>query len=394
MANMTRNPDRTSKEYTMKKIMLFTVLTTVFVLAFAATATADTYIAWDASGVNLEGPHADYQTGTTKCAVCHSVHAAPVPSKVGTTGGVPWTAGTSTEMLLRSTVADSCRYCHIDTAVGGVQIYWGNDGTTNIYGTAPAGHTGSGGSACVNCHAVHGAKTYKGGNEAKIIKLTPGSTARPPQPETIGDADTAFSSFGVVRNPASKAIYDTWANAQVSGDKYRQQTVFCSSCHWNFAESADTTIGSRSGSTRYYYNNADVSKLNRTHAMVAASTAFSATNAGPYSTLGAGDSVVASGATTARGGSNLGIAVAFAGSSTCRACHDAGAVDGGTGILFSSFPHYTQGSAYLLTAGAHVGDNSAIAGANVNGNVSDPAADGSCLKCHKGTDTTGVGFDY
>ena len=159
----------------MKKALFVLTIVGVLVLVYAGNAFAYTpipvYITWTGSGVNSNGPHADYQTGTTKCAVCHSVHAAPQAGYSATMAdGVTWTATAPTQLLLRSSVADSCRYCHVDTAVGGIQLY---GGPTCVYDTQwGLGHLGSGSSACVNCHSVHGAYTYKGDNTSKILRIS------------------------------------------------------------------------------------------------------------------------------------------------------------------------------------------------------------------------------
>ncbi|MCE5190744.1 MAG: hypothetical protein LLG08_03140 [Actinomycetia bacterium] len=346
----------------MKRTLFVMALAAMLVLGFAATAFAyvpnPTYIAWDGTGANVNGPHADYQTATTKCAVCHSVHAAPGASFEGTTGGVPWTAGTSTELLLRSTAAESCKYCHIDTAVGGVQLYGGASG---VYGTwMGPGHSGLNHSACTNCHAVHGANTYKGANISKIIRLTP-SVFGPssPQSEIIGGSG------------ATAGLYDTQAHATASTLKYEQQSVFCSSCHPNFSRSADVTI---------------TATQRRSHSMVSApSTAFSATNGGPATQYGENDVVVSSSVTHNSGVTISAVEVASAGSGSCRACHIAGGVDQ-SGVSWNSFPHYTRGYPYFLSEGA--------TGGSVNGTIGntgapiETAADGNCLLCHGAVGTT------
>ncbi|MHB9003613.1 MAG: hypothetical protein ACYC6C_06055, partial [Coriobacteriia bacterium] len=65
----------------------------------AAGAYAGGYLDWaDApQPANGSSPHGGYTTATTKCKVCHAVHEAQM-------GG---------EVLLRSTIADACNYCHV-----------------------------------------------------------------------------------------------------------------------------------------------------------------------------------------------------------------------------------------------------------------------------------------
>lgn len=349
----------------MKKTLFVLAIAAVLVFVFAGSAFAFTpspsYVAWDASGVNSAGPHADYQAATTKCAVCHSVHAAP---QVGYVGSVPvaWTAtGPNTQLLLRSSVADSCRFCHIDTSIGGIQLYGGAAG---VYGTwAGPGHSGSGGSACVNCHAVHGANTYKGDNTAKILRVAASGT-RVVQTETLGGSG---ATIGLFPNQA--------AATAAPGRKYEQQTVFCSQCHRNFSRSADTTLAQNS---------------NKSHSMVPVpSTAFSATNGGAAVQYDAAGNAVAGSVPTVNSGATVAqsanIAVATTGSGTCRSCHVGGGVNQ-TGVSWNSFPHYTRGYPYFLTNG----DTSAGT-TDMNGNTGTPIdteTDGNCLLCHSNAGTT------
>ncbi len=71
----------------------------------AYASTDSTYAAWTAGPPNdtsLGTPHSDFQLTTVKCAVCHAVHK-------GEPGG---------QLLLRTTVADACTYCHSHTCTG------------------------------------------------------------------------------------------------------------------------------------------------------------------------------------------------------------------------------------------------------------------------------------
>lgn len=352
----------------MKKTMLVMALAAVLVLAFAGSAFAYTptpvYIAWDGTGVNSAGPHADYQTTTEKCAVCHSVHIAPTAGYAGTTGGVAWTATAPTQLLLRGSAADSCKFCHIDTAVGGVQLY---GGATGVYGTwGGPGHKGSGSSACVNCHAVHGANTFKGANTSKILRLSASGT-RVPQPGVIASgADT------------DTPLFDSLANATVSNLKYEQQVVFCSECHGVFSRSADTTQASGF----------------KGHSFVASTAgAFSAAAGGNADEYGAADAVVASTRTVNSGATISGMEVATTASSSCRACHTAGGTDQ-TGVSYNSFPHYTRGMPYFLAAGVPAGTVVSGTGATAldgvtDGSTADPSYDGNCTSCHT---TVGTAF--
>lgn len=350
----------------MKKTMLVMALAAVLVLAFAGSAFAYTptpvYIAWDGTGVNSAGPHADYQTTTEKCAVCHSVHIAPAAGYAGSTGGVAWTATAPTQLLLRGTAADSCKFCHIDTAVGGVQLY---GGATGVYGTwTGPGHKGSGGSACTNCHAVHGANTFKGANTSKILRLSASGTRVPQVGVIASGADT------------DTPLFDSLASATNSNLKYEQQVVFCSECHGVFSRSADTTQASG------FKGHSFVASLAGT---------FSAAQGGNAVEYDAAGGTVLSSRTVNSGATFSGAEVAATASSSCRACHTAGGVDQ-AGVSFNSFPHYTRGMPYFLGAGAVSGGHAASTtdlNGVTDGTTMDPSYDGNCINCHT---TVGTAF--
>lgn len=336
----------------MKKTLLLTALTVALVLIFASTAMANTFISWDPSTPNGNlGPHTGYITTSEKCAVCHSVHNAPVSGDT-TNGADPNSA--VTQLLLASSVANACNYCHIQTSTGGVQIYGGD--VTN-YTSNDWGHS----TACTNCHAVHGANTFQGFNKAKILRVR---SDRPIQAEIVGTGNAAV--FPIYANSAA-AIND----GASTGGKYYQQMAFCSQCHHNYSDSADATIANRPGRTPANF---------KTHAMVSPSASFDATHAGPAIDANGGSS----GARTAGGASNIGAPVAYVGSNTCRSCHDAGNVNEAAagGVSFNSFPHYTVGYPAFLKQGAAKGSIDASSQAAL------AEQDGSCLKCH--VDTGGV----
>jgi hypothetical protein len=85
-----------------------------------------------------------------------------------------------------------------------------------------------------------------------------------------------------------------------------------------------------------------------------------------------------------------GAPVAWAGSQYCADCHDAGATTGATGLILSSFPHYTPGADRFLRGALYSGAAEADA--------ADANLDGVCLKCHAtgaaGVITGGVGVDF
>ena len=330
----------------MKKILVVAVASVALLLALASTAVArpsgNIYVPWTAA---IGTPHSGYTTTTTKCAVCHAVHYAATSGSTWTKAGNTWTAGTeNTEMLLRSNVANACNYCHITTSIGGVQLYGGQ---VSVYTTSSnVAHNFAG---CTECHAVHGANTYAGGNAAKILRQTPNGAAI--QVEVLTSTLPVTSTITPIYADATAAYSD--------GNKYTQQTAFCSSCHREYTSSADATIQAA------IYNDPN-GDLYKGHPMTA--------NLNTAAGAPLGNTVAA------------GTQIAWAGSNTCRQCHDAGGVDQ-SGVSFNSFPHYTQGYYRFMTQGAFAGS----VDASSNGAA---ATDGLCLKCHKGTSSTGVGSTY
>lgn len=84
------------------------------------------------------------------------------------------------------------------------------------------------------------------------------------------------------------------------------------------------------------------------------------------------------------------VKVAWTNSEYCTRCHDAGLrnqADGTVKVVTNSFPHYTVGQRFLLSA------------ANDNGSgtlqAPDSTDDGVCLKCHRdGVGVAGIGISY
>ncbi len=343
----------------MKKSLFIAVLASLMVLAFAGTAMAKVtngYVAWDPaeqpSGYD-QTPHQGYAEGTDKCAVCHAVHNAPVTGSAYTTGTVQWGPTTDdTEMLLRSSVANACVYCHISTAIGGKQLYngdatlWTNPTSVSAYAENVAHNRNS--ANCVNCHSVHGASTFGGAVASKILKY----------PDTTKFQDEDFGANGLFADAAA-AKTDSNRDAQVS--------VFCTQCHQNYSPSSETTLnadGDVVTKDAAYTGPTGTGGgiMYKSHPMKSAETTFSA-----------------KGATSTK-------TAAFAGSNYCRSCHDAGGVDSPAGVIDNSFPHYTAGAYNFMKAGANA------AGAE---GLHDKAVDGHCLKCHVSADgTQGVGQTF
>ena len=197
MGNRTRLEQYTvSRGNHMKKTVVVIAIAVAMVFAFAATAMADhsplfyfnfqenagvvsseTFLevfpaSWNVSFAidNGASPHSGYSQSTAKCSVCHAVHRAPtagtsafatkgevgvgygrdtVTNTIINTGtattssrytGDPWTAEASTQMLLRSTTARACIYCHVIEGVGD-RMYGGQSNFRSV--RRPASRAGA-----------------------------------------------------------------------------------------------------------------------------------------------------------------------------------------------------------------------------------------------------------
>lgn len=325
----------------MKKTIVL-ALAIVLLFAFAATAyatTASGYVAWSSAAPNNAPatPHKGYASNTNKCAVCHAVH------KASDTG----------QVLLRSTVADACTYCHIDTATGtGIVPFFIYNGNVAAYSAdttyAPFGGGVAHNTGCSNCHSVHGAYTLDGSRSAKILK------------------DWDYAPWG---RPNSTFVLAKWGSAAaISSDANQnsQVTAWCSGCHPYFVEAYESTI-------TYYSGFGVGGTASRTGSTLTSIKSHIMTDlAGGYTN---GVANIASGTD-----------VAWAPSVYCRSCHDAGSTDAVSGVIAASFPHYTGQYYRFLT----VGESMATSGStNTTGTV-----DGMCLKCHRTGTGTGIGQTF
>jgi len=350
----------------MKKSLVIVCLAMALMLALATPAFAKyagyssskQYVPWaeaqSLASANADaalmarGPHAGYATTTIKCAVCHSVHR----------GG---------SKLLND--GSTCAFCHSSVANGGGAV-----ASNLISWTAANGGPHS--SRCANddCHGgPHGvgASTYDG-PASKLL------TAK---------ADV-------------KMLADTTANGV-----------------------AVATLGTYSASTRVLATGAVCSRsgchTNSVFGVVASGSQMPADVDGVVGKMVTGHRVIASagaGTWNANGtdfpGAKTGLTVAFSPVDYCNDCHDL-ADDNNGGK--AAFPHGITGivdsavgatgatrPAVWLTAGAFAGDtrtavgpyNQTTGGAGVAGAAGSTVIDGVCLKCHRGSATTGVGFGY
>jgi predicted CXXCH cytochrome family protein len=258
-----------------RKSWLVVLVVAIVALAFAvpayATGGTSGHIAWSTlGGANGTSPHGGYSTTTQKCLVCHAVHNAP--------GG--------SEVLLRSSVADACLYCHVDNAIA-TQVYNSNNTNYNTADYNNAHNTWSVGAVtlgvtCTQCHQVHAAASMMTSNTyltQKILKV----------------ADNTSAGFDPDAGPPLAS--DT-SNTAIS--------KWCTSCHY-------VALG-----TAYpYYNTA---YNGQTHIMTTATANY----------------VAAGGAGT------VSARVAWINSNECSSCHN-------SGYTTNAWPHYTAGVRFLVS---------------------------------------------
>lgn len=317
--------------------VLVSVLAIAFVAMSAGVALAAAggydYENWSTAGDNaiVQTPHKGYITTTVKCAVCHSVHNAAVTGTTYNATLVPAYTGGQTEMLLRTSVADACTYCHIDNNIGPI-VYAGV--RSNYENASVYGHSRDEGVACANCHATHGANTLGGAVNDYILKSW--------DPQT----SATLSSGGSI----------PWGPTVDANNFDGMISYFCTNCHKYYSDASETTV------TFTGYNGDTLTvalQMRKHHPMKAFETTLVAAGKSPE--VGQ---------------------VAWKDSTYCRSCHDAGSTN--------EFPHYTPGAArFLLSAPDFTSYSSAPASIGAN-----PSMDGACLKCHKNNATTGVGQTY
>ncbi len=411
---VTNNTISSTKGSKMKRTLFVAVLATALVFAFAAPALANwggwtgpdsdwnntpgadnpydtapgsprqstSYVQWDlvetlGTDGDFNTPHKGYANTTTLCAVCHSVHFAPVfDGQITESDSYAWTPpsgsgiGTVAELeaaiggdfngpaqlLLRSRAATACNFCHVDTAIGNVVVYAGD---SDIFGysqnfTSSYAHDYHN-SGCNDCHTVHGANSYAGPLESAILRQQP--RGRDPQREVVAALPSS--------NPAVPALFDTLADVYEgddildTGDRYVQQTAFCSSCHYTYTDSSANAVKERGGSASF----------SKQHPMSQVAPTATPQDAG------------------AKGASEQARTVQWAwnASSTCRSCHSAGLDGTYTGdksvsaYSEQSFPHYTAGN-YRFLDQTFEGEYK---------------TDEVCLSCHRNeANDEGVGFTY
>ncbi len=366
----------------MKKTALVMALAVVLVFGFASTAMAKnaisqrpgatstanpqgTYNDWSGYFENIPSnapatsPHGNYATSTVKCAVCHSVHAA---SPAGDT-------------LLKVDASDACAYCHVTTALTGKVIYGGDVAIAT--GSGQDHHTI--GDNCDECHTgVHGVGAISNVDAfvGLLLKGTDGSRILNPATNVAALEATLGSS------PAG------WTSAQLTdgsvaaGERMGAVGMFCVGCHSGSYQNASPSVAGN-------FSNGVYLGTKTGHRVMAVANAD----------WNVGGVISSSAKQTGQ--------VAFANADTCIDCHDA---DNGFGDY--GFPHFTPGAARFLNSGSYLG--AADVGPTGVSKSADPAVslettwsgssdaeeaqfslqDGVCLKCHRGSASSGVGFDY
>jgi len=474
----------------MKKVLFVLAIAVALTFAMTATAFADHsptfFVEWQ-EGVIHDGygaatfgnpagssPHSGYVEGTEKCGVCHSVHRAPVggvkwdtnpaddASRTAVAGGqynrAEWEVpvGTTTQMLLANSVANSCNFCHIETSLGGKQLFAGDTTLRTSEWNEGFAH----GNACSACHAVHGVNAngiFKGPMEYAVLKAqAKGTTAGIGwQDEVVvgGVAGKAGLATSVIPGmaawaaglPTDDARVDTnnvplfYSEADaLAGTNVRpdadagdaQVAAFCTACHQNYGYGSE------------YYVNVDHDRSlfqgpwSARYPEVAGTTGDVYSNDAEAKGSVAGDGwavmrdaegygvefhnhpvKAVDGAFAAAGkSSTVPAVVSFADASTCRSCHDAG-VEGVTGVIVQSFPHFTPGYFHFVKPAPYMGaasaydppvadylafsDTAGIAAAQlwlhdpINYEEAITVNDGECLKCHvNSTNDAGIGKSF
>jgi len=356
--------------HTMKKTFLVVALATMLVFGFAASAMADAnggsgavvsggYILWSTASNNTQdvtaqdfGPHGNYTTNSLKCAVCHSVHGS-------VSGGIALTKVPNT----LTAPTQICAYCHgigtsVTSKIVSVGYLTGSD------------HTGGCAGAC-HATSVHGA-------DASIIPAL-GSRLLNNRADVpviwaygVNSAITGLTPLMMddVNGPLAKTMATAYTCA---GDG--ASAMLGGNCHTNSAfgiaksgQAMDLDgFGAGTWKTGHPVYQTAHSNWSETGAMYTGT-------------------------------------VAYADATGCNKCHDV--ID--STLSKPSFPHNQVDAAGHSYDVPHTAPSSklwmtkaAYTGATKT-TITDPLyqtnyagiVDGVCLKCHRGTATSGVGYDF
>jgi hypothetical protein len=298
-------------------------------------------IRYDSTYATFSGsPHGQYSTATTKCAACHAVHnpgqlatSTVSTDKESLDHATRQTAMGSSEVLLRGTIANACTYCHITGPFSIKKVYAAN--AANYTTASGFGHTSNGaamsdaGVNCVDCHQVHGASALM----ASTTDLYMYRKILKSQAGYDSDAPAVFAP-----------------NASTTTVNGTNMSKWCSGCHG-------------------YY---ETDHNQNSHIMAAFNTNFK---------TGPGGNAAA----------NYDGQVAWAASTYCRSCHQAGVTNAAAASNgANNFPHFTGGYRFLFQANSSSG---ATADAAAPSTAGQPVNDGTCLICHA-TGVAGAGVSF
>ena len=463
----------------LRRIVPASVVAIAITLVTAAFAFADHspafHVEWDADSTHsgygasfgntgTGSPHQNYLEGTEKCGVCHAVHRAPVPGVRWDTNPNDVAAKTpvagrqyfraefesdsvgNTQMLLMSDVADSCTFCHVDTAIGNKQLYAGDsayisalddDGTDEW--DIGFGH----GNPCVSCHAVHGAAdndgnpvlygrygTFEGPLRPKVLKVRVKNYAKIWQDEVYvsgskgkHDAEDLFGVDWASRltvddaavDPLNIPLFPSSSDA-IEGRNTRpdestydaQVTVFCTFCHQMYGWASEATVNPDAdyGPLRGPWDGLADAPEPSDEDPVPGMYVFPWSSVMSEEVTFCAHPIKSAENTPVVGGMNPEIVgpIAFSGAEGCHSCHDAG-VRNATGVIVQSWPHFTPGYFHFTKVAESVGASAALvppiadflsstdttAIATTKAWLNDPQnykdtlkmpLDGMCLKCH------------
>lgn len=237
------------------------------------------------------------------------------------------------QLLMRGTVAGACEYCHISANVAVSKVYGAN--VANYNSDTDKNHYSGSGSRCVDCHAVHGAGTVT---------------------STAGGTNPVSAKILKVNGSVQTGLPAAWSFT-TGTDRSGVVSAFCTQCHAYWTDQYDTAT---TGSLGY-------------HIMGAATSTY---GGAPTSLTNA--------------------TVAWAPSTYCRSCHDAGNTDVyGADTAAGNFPHYTPSASRFMFSAANYTSYDASVTAGTAAGAADPSEDGACLKCHRSNSIdTGIGLNF
>lgn len=367
----------------MKKTLVIAVLALALMLAFGAApafakyagfSSTMQYVDWTVaasmasknvdSATETFGPHSGFATTTIKCAVCHSVHRA------------------ETSLLTKGA---GCAYCHTTSFYGGIAagatVSWKVTAVGTSGGGPHSSFSGCGGGGAFSAEGCHagphgvGASAYAGAS----LKLLETEDTR------LADMATA--------NGLTVPLSTGWtANMRVLATD-----ATCVRCHTN------STFGVITAGAE---GDADLGGSVGVIPVTGHRVIAAARDAGAAGWNASGVEFPTN---------KTGIKVAWKASTYCNSCHDL-TDDNNSGK--PAFPHAindvvstAQGkvagnrAAVWLTAGADslaqskvvsgYNQYAAVAGrATPDGAAGSTLLDGICLKCHRGSATSGIGVDF